>query len=660
MKALNKRLKDPVSLSDSITVLSGIGPARAAVFADRAIFSVEDLLNYVPRAYVDRSAINKVADLAPNSFGVVIVSVISIKSDEKKRLVVTCADDSGDIDFVFFGGIRFIADRFEPGMRVHAWGRVAEFREKWQIVHPEYRILKQGEEPVKGIFPIYPGSYDLKAVFADSKLIASVVKDALNRLAVSLPEKLPKSVIKKRDFSPIRTVYEQLHFPSKPDTANIEDCLNRLRYEEAFLFLKKVQNIKERNLTGGIPFPASKFLKDSVLRNSLLIPTAGQLSAILSIEEDICSNRKMNRLLQGDVGSGKTFVCAIIAAHVLEAHYQVLIMVPTEILARQHMEVFKRFYAGTETPIQIVVSGGEKVKVDKAGIFIGTHALLSETASFAKVGLVIIDEQHKFGVKQRIELREKGNRADLLLVSATPIPRTVAISMYGDMALSRIDGLPQGRKEVKTHIVSSRKRADMYRFIYDKIKSGGRTFFILPAIGTDTLVGMKSVSSIQEEFNSIDFFKDNFVALHGAMTSLEKINAIKSFVVGEKPIIVATTVVEVGIDIKEADIMVIENPERFGFAQLHQLRGRVGRGERDSFCFLLVKDGERPEVIERLHKFALTNDGFEIAEIDLQNRGAGELSGYNQSGFGEFKFIDIVRDEKLLEIVKEDISFQVL
>jgi ATP-dependent DNA helicase RecG len=656
--------KDPVSLSDSITVLSGIGPRRAEVFKSKNIFSVEDLLRFMPRDYIDRSRISFIRDLEENTFGVVVVDVVSMNTDGKKRMQVKTCDSTGYIDFVFFGGIEFLKDRFEPGSRVHAWGRISEFRGTFQIVHPEFKVLKERQEPEKGIFPLYPGSADLKDVFADSKLIAAAVKDAFARTASIYHEILPFVVLKKRKFPAIKTVFHAIHFPTELDYLQIEKCKDRLRYEEAFLLLFKFGTIRKMHDNSGIFFVPSVNYAPAVYSNFGFKPTEGQKRAIEEIEADLFSKDKMNRLLQGDVGSGKTFVCAIASSHVLEAGYQVLLMAPTEILARQHVAEMARLYNNLPITVELLVSDMdtatrdtvlEKAKNGVVGIWVGTHALISSATDFRNVGLVIVDEQHRFGVRQRMALRQKGINADMLVATATPIPRTVAMALYGDLSVSVIEGLPPGRQIVKTYRVSEAKRDDMYRFINDKIKTGGRTFVVLPKIDAgEEKSELKSVMETVEYLKTKEYFNERIGYVHGKLTTAEKRTAIESFRNGEKPILVSTTVVEVGIDVPEADIMIIEHPERFGLAQLHQLRGRVGRGKRESFCFLLPRCNEKEEVLARLDGFISTNDGFEIAELDFENRGAGELSGLNQSGFPEFKFLDLFRDRKLVELARND------
>ncbi|MBL8027663.1 MAG: ATP-dependent DNA helicase RecG [Fibrobacteres bacterium] len=656
--------KDPVTLSNSLTALAGIGNKRAEVFREKGIFSVEDLLKSLPRDYLDRTKITPVKDLAPETFAVVVVDVISVYSDGRKRMQVKTADKTGYIDFIFFGGLEFLKDRFTAGDRVHAWGRITEFRGTFQISHPEFRVLKDGEEPEKGIFPLYPGSADLKDVFTDSKVIASAVKDALNRSASVYHENLPESIIKKRKYPPLKVVYSSLHFPASLNFMDMERKRERLRYEEAFLLLYKIRSMCRKNNSAGTAIPPGSRFPDLVYANSGFLPTDGQKQAINEIEADIFSPKKMNRLLQGDVGSGKTFVCAVCAAHVLESGRQVLLMAPTEILARQHAAEMKRLFKGVPVEIELMISEMSSEErentVDKArkgapGIWVGTHALISSSSEFANAGLVIIDEQHRFGVRQRMALREKGFNPDMLVVTATPIPRTLALTMYGDLSVSVIAGMPPGRQIVKTYRVGESKREDMYKFLSDRIDKGGRAFVVLPLIDSgESKSELKSVTDTVEQLNKHDYLKGKVGFVHGKLKTEEKINAIEAFREGSLPILVSTTVIEVGIDVPDADIIIIEHPERFGLAQLHQLRGRVGRGKKESFCFLLTRPNENEEVYARLDGFVKTSDGFEIAELDFANRGAGELSGLNQSGFPEFKFLSLQRDRHLIQLARED------
>lgn len=664
------RFKDPLLLESSLDELSGIGPKRRAAFLALGLRTVEDLLRFLPRAYINRTRITPMAKLSEGAFASVLGAVKAVKPGGPKRFTVILEDATGRVALVFFGGARFLSGRFETGMRINGWGRVTEYNGLLQMAHPDYKILKKGEEPEKGIFPVYTRPEELKEATVDSKIVAAAVSDALARVRERLPENVPSFYRDRHGYPPLKTVYRELHFPENDEPGHLALLWERLKYEEAFLLCLKMRRLgKSAALAGTACKPGLK-LPAVVSANAGFAPTKAQERVLKEIEEDLFSARRMNRLLQGDVGSGKTFVCALAAAHVLESGRQVLVMAPTEILARQHFREFSRLFECTGVKVVLLVAALEPsvrkeaedaVKAGGAVLVIGTHALLSEGVEPPDPGLLIVDEQHRFGVRQRMALRRKGKAPDLLAVSATPIPRTLALTLYGDLSLSVIDEMPPGRIPVRTHLVPERKRPDMIKFIAGKIKEGGRAFFILPLIEeSEKLEEVKSVIEYAAHLRNTHFPEIGVEMVHGRMGTEEKEGALNRFRDGRCPILAATTVVEVGIDIPEADIMVVEHPERFGLAQLHQLRGRIGRGKRESFCFLLPGPSTPPETQERLSGFAATADGFAVAELDFAARGPGELSGLRQSGLPGFRFLDLVRDRAVVEKAVEDTSHALL
>ncbi len=656
--------KDPLLANSSINELVGIGNKRMAAFGAYGLRTVEDLLRFFPRAYINRSQVSPIGSLINEGFASVVGIVEDVKVVPRKRFNFSIRDESGRLGVVFFGSHNYLQNNFEEGVRINAWGKVSFFNGMPQMAHPDYKILEQGAEPEKGIFPIYIRPEGLKEASIDSKIIQSAVKDALKRTREHLPDALPLTIVKKRDFPMVKDVYRELHFPSNDDPAVLDGLKVRLKYEEAFSLCLKMAGLAKYGEDEGLAFKPSLSILSRVYHQAGFAPTNAQMRVIKEIEEDLFAGHRLYRLLQGDVGSGKTFVCAVAIAHVLENGYQAAMMAPTEILARQHFRELSRLFEGSGKHVALFtggIAGAEKRKMEKSlaegeiDLAIGTHALLGEGILFKRLGIIIVDEQHRFGVRQRLALKQKGEAPAILVVSATPIPRTMAMMLYGDLKVSEIDELPPGRILVKTFRVGEGKRMDMYRFIEDKIKAGGRAFFILPLVNeSEKLEEIKSVISMGAHLQDEIFKNYTIEILHGKMKQEEKEGVLRKFRDGTCHVLAATTVVEVGIDIPEADILVIEHAERFGLAQLHQLRGRIGRGTRESFCFLLTSRNCSEEALIRLKRFTETHDGFAIAELDFELRGTGELAGLRQSGVDGFRFLNLVRDRKIIEMAKED------
>ena len=658
------KLKDPLLLTDSLDKLEGIGPRRLDAFKEYGLHTVLDLLQFLPRAYINRQKITPLSGLAEGQSVSVVGVVEKVRVIPRKRLTATLRDQTGAVDLVWFRGIEYVREKITGGARLNAWGKVALYNRTLQMAHPETRVLAEGEEPEKGIFPIYTHPEEMKNARMDSKVVQAAVRDALDRTRAHYPENLPARITVKREFPLLKEVYGGLHFPEDDAPERLHFLHSRLKYEEAFLICLKMEEIREQCGESGIAFKPGLSLSAKVCANLGFTVTGAQKRAIEEIEADLFSGKRMNRLLQGDVGSGKTAVCAVVIAHVLHSGYQAALMAPTEILARQHFQELNRLYRDTGKRIELFISGLPKagrealdadLSSGRIDVAVGTHAIISESSVFAKLGLVIVDEQHRFGVFQRLSLKQKGAVPSMLVVSATPIPRTLALTLYGDLSFSVIDEMPPGRIPVKTYRVTERKREEMYGFIRGKIASGGRAFFILPLVEeSEKQAEIKSATAMAETLQAGPFLEHKVGLLHGRMDSREKAAVMESFRNGSCRVLAATTVVEVGVDIPDADVMVIEHPERFGLAQLHQLRGRIGRGKRESFCFLLVGPSCSAEAYERLGKFAENHDGFKIAELDFEARGPGALTGLRQAGAPEFRFLHLVRDRGIVEQAKED------
>ncbi|MFW6210933.1 MAG: ATP-dependent DNA helicase RecG [bacterium] len=643
-------------INKEVQFLKGVGPHRASLLEKLGIKTAMDLIYYAPRDWVDRSEIRKIASVIPGEPATVKGVVIGAGTKKiRYRLSVTTVvikDESGFITGVWYNQ-PYIEKNLKRGGTVIFHGKVEMFRNNFQIPNPEYEAVSQEDEAinVNRIVPIYSLTGNL-----NQKQFRKITKHALDSCLEYITEFMPPAVAEKHGLIGLKEALFNIHFPENMKMLNA--ARKRLVFDEfyvlrlAFALKKKRQKEKQ-----GIVFDVNGECKVRLRDRIPFKLTGAQKKVIKRIKEDLVSGKPMNRLLQGDVGSGKTVVALVSCVIAKDSGCQSVIMAPTEILANQHFAGISELIRDTGVRAEILLGGTrkkqrmnilERLKNNEIDILIGTHAVLQDDVVFADLGLAVIDEQHKFGVRQRAKLISKAQKEPhILIMTATPIPRTLSMTVYGDTDISVIDELPPGRKPVKTVVFNSRQKNDLYFFVEQRLRQGDRVYAVYPLVEDSEKIDLKSAMEMAKEW-SARFSGYNVELLHGRMKKDEKEKVMESFKNGKTHILVSTTVIEVGVDVPEASVMVIEHAERFGLSQLHQLRGRVGRGGRQSYCILVGRAGTE-DGIKRLKIMAATNDGFKISEEDLKIRGPGEFMGVRQHGLPEFRIADIMRDRDIME-----------
>ncbi len=657
-------------LTDPITVLKGVGPKKALVLKQEAgIETIEDLLYYVPRRYIDRSHFKQIKDCFVNDLVTIsgTITDVSVTRRRKRILEVVIDDGTDTCTGVFFGGIEYFQKIFAVGDTVMFSGKINVFRVK-QITHPEFDIIgDSATAPQQAIhtgriIPLYHSTEALKGLGLDSRGFRRIIKPALDAYSALITETMPPETIARHALPGLREALYAIHFPETFEQA--ERARKRLAFNE--LFFHQWYLSISRRLARETGKKRAGDIDPAVLRDfSASLPfelTVDQRAAVDEIRRDMSSPFPMNRLLQGDVGSGKTVVAMAASLLAKSAGRQTAVMAPTELLARQHHMNFIKFLGGRTRTVLLTggMTSGEKqaacamIASGAADIVIGTHAIIQEHVSFKNLGLIVIDEQHRFGVEQRAALRKKGDDSDLLVMTATPIPRSLSLTIYGDLSVTSIRTMPANRVAIKTMAFPESRLKGVYNSIGKYIAQGLQVYYVLPLVEDSEKIDLKSAIGVYEHLKN-DIFTDRRVELlHGRMKQAERDSIMERFKNGEIDILVATTVIEVGIDVPNAAIIVIEHAERFGLAQLHQLRGRVGRGDRQSFCILITPDDIPPESRMRIETIVSTLDGFVISEEDLRQRGAGELIGVRQHGHGaEFEFADLSLDMELILYARE-------
>jgi ATP-dependent DNA helicase RecG len=653
--------RDRDDLDESVQYLKGVGPRVATLLEKLGVRAVEDLLYMKPRTWQDRTRMLPISKAAEGELAMFSGRIVDAKLKKirwrKSILQVVIDDGSGSLILTWFNQ-PYVAGLLEKAEHLIVWGKVALYRGALQIVVPEFEIVDEEEtaEAHQAIMPVYRLTEGL-----NNRRMRRIVANCIEKHLSDVPDLVPPDIRKKRKLIGIGEAIGKLHFPANDEEKS--RALRRLKYDEFFLLESALAlHRAEVERSGGAPeIVVTERIDERIRKLFDFAFTADQDKVIADLRRDIASTAPMNRLLQGDVGSGKTVVAIYALLAAVAAKQQAALMAPTEILAVQHHRTLKKLLRKARVEFELLTgatSAAEKRKIVSAAasgeldILIGTHSLIEESVDFARLGLVVTDEQHKFGVLQRAALRRKGANPHSLVMTATPIPRTLTLTVFGDLDVSTIENGPPGRKDVVTRWAPGDKRDDAFEFIRKKLREGRQAYFVYPLIDEGEKKDIKSAVTTAKELKTV-FPGFGVELVTGAMKSEAKAAAMSAFRSGKARILVATVVIEVGIDIPNASIMVIENAERFGLSQLHQLRGRIGRGRHRSYC-ILFGEPATDEAAKRLEVMAATSDGFRIAEEDLKIRGPGEFFGTRQHGLPEFRFADIIEDWKILNAARED------
>ena len=644
-----------VDLEKDVKYIKGVGPSRVLLLNKLGIFTLKDLITYYPRTYEDRSKPKYIYECEDGEEVLIEAVVCSgmtnvrLKGKTMQRLIVR--DETASATITWFNQ-QYLKSKFTIGNKYKFFGKVTKKAGKVMFTSPVFDTEEKTQNTGR-IVPIYPLTYNLS-----QNNLRKIMEAGIQEVFRNLPETLPEYILKEYKLQNINDATKQIHFPNEFKDFNI--ARNRLVFEELLsvqLALLQLKNnyIQEK----GIKF--SKEAKMSDVINTLPFKlTKAQLRVLEEIDNNMESEKSMNRLLQGDVGSGKTVVAMCSAYKAVKSGYQAAIMAPTAILATQHMENFKSMLEKLNVRCELLISGITKKKKEdilerlrngEIDILIGTHAILEDNVQFKNLGLVVTDEQHRFGVKQRTKIAEKGENPDVLVMTATPIPRTLALILYGDLDISIIDELPPNRKKIDTFAVNKNMTERVNNFIEKQLKEGRQAYIVCPLVEENEEMDLKSVEKLYETYSKEVFPQYKVEYIHGKMKPKEKDNIRKRYKNKKKDILIKTTEIKVGVDVPNSNIMVIENAERFGLAQLHQLRGRVGRGEYKSYC-ILKYEGKGEKTKERMKVMCETNDGFVISEKDLELRGSGDFFGTMQHGLPEFKIANLFEDIEILKLVQ--------
>ena len=652
-----------------IKYLPGVGPKKAEILnKELEIFTLDDLLHYYPYKYIDKSRIFYVHEIDGNMPYIQLKGRITafetFGEGRHKRLVGHFTDGTGFVDLVWFQGQKFVTDKYRTNSPYIVFGKPTVFGSKFNIAHPDIDPYIEEKTEIGGLFGYYNTTEKMKKHFLNSKAIQKIISSALSAAIQNLPETLPPYILQEAKLMSIKEAMWNVHIPSNPQI--LRDAQYRLKFEELFyiqLNILRYTSARTAKLKGFVYSQVGENFNSFYEKNLPFPLTGAQKRIIREIRQDMATGQQMNRLLQGDVGSGKTLVALMIMLIALDNGFQACMMAPTEILATQHYYTLKEFLFGLNIRVELLTGSTRKKAREEIHsslltgdikILIGTHALIEDTVQFSNLGLVVIDEQHRFGVAQRAKLWSKNtNPPHILVMTATPIPRTLAMTVYGDLDVSVIDELPPGRKPIQTIHQFDKKRGALYNSIKRQLDEGRQIYFVYPLIEESEKIDLKN---LEEGFEHIkEVFPDYIVCkVHGKMKPAEKEEEMGRFVRNEAQIMVATTVIEVGVNVPNASVMVIESAQRFGLSQLHQLRGRVGRGADQSYCILITPYELSADSRKRIDIMVESNDGFEIAEADLKLRGPGDLEGTQQSGVAfNLKIADLVKDSQIMYYARE-------
>ena len=670
---MSEALQNSNSLDTPIQFIKGVGPKRAKVLESLNIFTIKDLLYYFPRKYLDRTSLSKIGSISEGDEVNLVGRVKSVNLRRMKKgnfVTANVADHTGSIRLMWFNASDYIHQSLKVGDLLTMHGKVAAYKGSPQIVHPEYDKLNANEISLTTgfIIPVYPLTDDLKKSGLDNRNLRKIIYLALESVD-SIDDHFDKDLRKKFNIEDLDISLRNIHYPKNFES--LEKSTHRLKYDEHFflqlLLAMRKSKIKE-NKYDSIKFKTKSYNK--ILKNLDFELTGSQQLSLREIVDDFISENPMNRMIQGDVGCGKTIVSILASSIVVDNDYQVGIMAPTDLLSKQLYKNFKSHFEAIGIKCSLLVGSLkpkdkdkvlEDIKLGKSNIIIGTHALFQKDVQFHNLGFVVIDEQHRFGVNQRQKLLSKSTNPNLMAMTATPIPRTLAITYNGDMDLSIIDELPKNRPDIHTSFIEKDNLSTAFNFIREKVESGGQTIIVYPLINESEKQDLSAAVESYEYLSNSIFPDLNVGLMHGQLEDENKNNEMQKFMEGDIDILISTTVVEVGIDNPNVNVMLINNSERFGLSQLHQLRGRVGRGSLESYC-LLCSDSESPKTKERLSIIVNSRNGFEIADEDLKLRGPGEFFGEKQSGFVKFKIADLISDGPIIrdarmnafEIIKND------
>ena len=655
--------------SRDIMYLPGVGPQRAAVLnKELSLHSLHDLLYYFPYKYVDRSRLYYIHEIDGNMPYIQlkgeILSFETFGEGRQRRLVAHFSDGTGVVDLVWFQGIKYLLGRYKVHTEYIVFGKPTVFNGRINVAHPDIDPAEGLVLSNMGMQPYYNTTERMKRGGLNSHALEKLTTNLFALLKEPLPETLPAWMVEKHHLMSLDESLRNIHFPRTPEL--LRRAQYRLKFEELFyvqLGILRYAKDRIQKYHGFVFSRVGEAFNTFYSRHLPFELTGAQKRVIKEIRRDMGSGRQMNRLLQGDVGSGKTLVALMSMLIALDNGYQTCLMAPTEILASQHCETIRQFLGDMPIRVELLTGSvkGKKreailkgVTLGEVHILIGTHAVLEDTVNFASLGMVVIDEQHRFGVAQRAKLWGKNTRPPhVLVMTATPIPRTLAMTLYGDLDVSVIDELPPGRKPIRTIHQFDNRRTSLYASIRSQIEEGRQVYIVYPLIQESEKMDIKNLEEGYEHICA-EFPEYKVSKVHGKMKPADKDAEMQRFVTGETQIMVATTVIEVGVNVPNASVMVIENAERFGLSQLHQLRGRVGRGADQSYCILVTGYKLTEETRKRIEIMVNSNDGFEIAEADLKLRGPGDLEGTQQSGIAfDLKIADIARDGQLLQFVRE-------
>ncbi|MFA5478806.1 MAG: ATP-dependent DNA helicase RecG [Candidatus Muiribacteriota bacterium] len=647
-------------LNKDIQYIKGVGPKRVRLFNKLEIFNAGDLLGFIPTRYEDRRSVVTVKEgkIDENSLFLLKITDSRLISKGKfKILKLRACDTSGSyIDIVYFNQT-YLKDKFKIGKNYYFYGKKKFDFGTFSLNSPDFE--SEDEKKTTGkLLPVY----NLTA-----GLTQNVIRNTMSIILEQaekekFDEIIPDYIKKKYSIDDYFTSIKKVHFPINEEEIN--QSLKSLKWREIFILQTAFGIISQKKkIKNGLRIDCLKNF-EIFQKNLPFTLTNAQKKVINEISDELNTGKNINRLLQGDVGSGKTVVVAFFLMSACMAGFKSIIMAPTEVLAAQHYNFLLKLLSSFKIEVVFLKGGNYKgkkkeleiIESEKPVVVCGTHALIQEKVKYGKTGIIIIDEQHRFGVKQRMELVKKTDCSNIIVMSATPIPRTLALTAYGDMDYSVIDEKPEQRKKIKTFVRGEKSLPDIFKFIKERLKSDEKAFIITPLIEESEKLDLKAAVKVWEELRTTFFKSDETGLLHGRMKTKEKEEVMEEFRNGKINVLVSTTVVEVGVDISMATVIVIKNAERFGLAQLHQLRGRVGRGDRQSYCVLVHSDNAGRQSVERLKLMEKTDDGFELSEHDLKLRGAGEFFGSRQHGFGNFKFIDVVNDRKIIETSKKEVE----